>query len=180
MPVYTATGDSGHTSLADGSRAAKDHIRIHAYGTLDECNAVLGLVRVKTEDSSIGQALAAIQEALFLAGGELATPDASPAITTDHIAQLEQLIDRAEDSLPKLSSFILPGGTETAARLHLARTVVRRAERHMVTLHRQEPLNPALLAWVNRLGDLLFVWARLANQQAGRQDIVVGNGVIQD
>ena len=185
MKIYTKTGDSGETGLFAGPRVSKDDLRIEAYGTVDELNAVLGLVRSAAAMSSsqyklpteIDSLLATIQHTLFDLGSQLATPDPKSRgtnfVTNRQIESLEQAIDRFESQLPPLQNFILPGGAPAAAWLHLARTVCRRAERHVVTLtHReQENVLPEALIYLNRLSDLLFVLARAANQAAGQADV---------
>lgn len=177
--IYTRTGDAGDTSLFGGERVRKDDLRVSAYGTIDELNAVIGLVRAAGAVHEIDSVLERLQHHLFDLGAELATPDATSAaaahagrMTADRVAALEQEIDRFEARLPPLREFVLPGGTAAAAALHHARTVARRAEREIVTLAAREPLNPELLKYVNRLSDLLFVLARAANQAAGRPDVV--------
>lgn len=176
--IYTRTGDAGETSLFGGRRVPKDDLRVSAYGTIDELNAVLGVARAAGPGAEIDAVLERLQHHLFDLGAELATPPAAPAAAAAHaprvaaawVEDLERDIDRFEDGLPPLRQFILPGGTPAAAMLHLARTVARRAEREIVTLAAHEGLNPELLKFVNRLSDLLFVLARAANQAAGRPD----------
>ena len=177
MKIYTRTGDDGSTSLYGGKRVSKNDARVEAYGSVDELNAWLGLVRSQQSGDFINGVLDRVQGELFTLGGELArgTPPASPSSTSliaqSHIDRLEQDIDEAQRVLPALNSFILPGGTQAAASLQLARTVARRAERAVVTLHAREPVRDELLRYLNRLSDLLFVLARRANHDAGRQDI---------
>ena len=174
--IYTRTGDRGETGLIGGRRVPKDHLRVEAYGAVDELNAHLGLVRAQTEDVELAALLDDIQHRLFDLGAELATPagpaGAAPAIATAEIEQLERSIDRHQTSLPPLREFILPGGTALAAALHVARTVCRRAERRLVTLGREEPVRADLLRYLNRLSDLLFVLARVVNHRAGRSDVI--------
>lgn len=178
MKIYTKTGDSGETGLFAGGRVPKDDARIEAYGTVDELNSILGMVRSRPLTPELDGALAQIQHALFAVGGELATPDAAGRgmrlIGPSHISRLEQQIDDCERQLAPLSQFILPGGCSAAAELHLARTICRRAERRVVTLQRTGSASVAqdLIVYLNRLSDLLFVMARLANQQAGVADVV--------
>lgn len=174
MKLYTRTGDDGSTGLFGGQRVDKDAIRVEAYGTVDELNAALGLALVACEDAALRDALTKIQSRLFDVGADLCSPteDKKPrSVTRDHIAELEALIDQLNDPLPELRSFILPGGTELAARLHLARTIARRAERRVVSLSRSEPVTETILPYLNRLNDLLFNMARRANQLAGIEDI---------
>ncbi len=176
--IYTRTGDGGETSLFGGQRVPKHDLRVSAYGTIDELNAVLGVARAAGPGPEIDRVLARLQHHLFDLGAELATPPAASAGAAAHaprvaaawVEALERDIDRFEDGLPPLREFILPGGTPAAAALHLARTVARRGEREIVALAAREPLNPELLKFVNRLSDLLFVLARAANHAAGRPD----------
>ncbi len=167
--IYTKTGDDGSTGLADGARRAKDDARIAAYGTADEANSVIGIARLHTA-GDLDAMLARIQNDLFDVGADLATPgddfgaDTKSLRATDgQVARLEAEIDAMNDGLSPLTSFILPGGSAAAAYLHLARTVVRRAERLAVTAARTEPVNPAAIRYLNRLSDHLFVAARVAN-----------------
>lgn len=175
--IYTRTGDGGETSLFGGGRVPKDDLRVRAYGTIDELNAVIGVARTAEPPPEIDRILERLQHQLFDLGAELATRDATPAaghvmrVTPERVAALEQDIDRFEAFLPPLRQFVLPGGTPAAAALHQARTVARRAEREIVRLAGREPINPELLKYVNRLSDLLFVLARAANHAAGRPDV---------
>ncbi len=177
MKIYTKTGDQGMTGVLGSGRVTKDDPRIEAYGTVDELNAVLGLVRASGLDPDLDASVAAIQDDLFAVGAALADPvENGPfqaLITPDHTERLERIIDDLEASLPPLTQFILPGGTPAAAQLHLARTVCRRAERMAVRLCRQpgEHVAAPLLVYLNRLGDLLFVLARAVNHRAGVADI---------
>jgi cob(I)alamin adenosyltransferase len=178
MKIYTKRGDDGSTGLFGGSRVQKDHLRIGAYGTLDELNSALGVVIVEALKHPPTQPLAAelllIQGEIFQAGAELATPQEKKVPTgLVGVAQTERLeasIDRMEQELPELKSFILPGGSEAASRMHVARTISRRAEREMVAVHREEMLRPELLAYVNRLSDYFFVMARVLNHRLKVQD----------
>lgn len=175
MKIYTRMGDSGQTSLLGGKRVRKDDPGIEAYGTVDELNAVLGLVRAEQLPREIDALLARVQNELFELGAELATPEGSAhsrqRITDRHAADMEEAIDQWEVVLKPLRQFILPGGTPAAAGLHLARTVCRRAERRVVALRDSSPVSDAVLVYLNRLSDLLFVLARAANHQAGRADV---------
>lgn len=188
MKIYTKTGDDGETGLYGGPRVRKDHLRIEAFGAVDELNALVGLARCEpldapAEDDSTGETdklLARIQSELFDLGAELATPDpermGTKLITAEHIARLEATIDAYDERLPPLKAFILPGGVRAAALLHVARTVCRRAERRLVSLMAAEPNDTApisaeLIVYLNRLSDLLFVLARLVNQTAGQPDV---------
>ena len=174
MKIYTKTGDSGETSLLGGLRVPKDHLRVAAYGDVDELSAALGMVRVFTGSSALGRLLASCQRDLFAVGAQLADPThevanrrAKAAVRTAHIRRLERAIDTRDARLPTLDAFILPGGSKTGALLHLARTTCRRAERAVVTLSRGADVDPRIVAYLNRLADLLFVLAREANLDAG-------------
>lgn len=168
MKIYTKKGDTGETGLFGGGRVAKDDLRIRTYGTVDELNAVLGCVLAQSEmDEDLRSRLSRLQAELFQLGAELATPRGKrlPAsvLSSADVEKMEREIDAMEAKLAPLRSFILPGGTSASALLHLARTVSRRAERELVSLHRQEPLRLEVLAYLNRLSDYLFVCARYAN-----------------
>ncbi|HEX7448869.1 MAG TPA: cob(I)yrinic acid a,c-diamide adenosyltransferase [Pirellulales bacterium] len=175
MKIYTKTGDRGDTGLFGGPRVRKDDPRIEAYGTVDELNAVLGLVRCEPLDAPLDDLLATIQSELFDLGAELATPEpqrlGTRTLAAAHIARLEAAIDQHEAALEPLKAFILPGGTRAAALLHLARTVCRRAERRLVTLADREVISADLIIYLNRLSDLLFVLARSVNRAAGLADV---------
>ncbi|MBC7496199.1 MAG: cob(I)yrinic acid a,c-diamide adenosyltransferase [Sphingomonadaceae bacterium] len=168
--IYTRTGDDGSTGLASGDRRAKDDARVAAYGTVDEANSIIGLVRLHTGGDALDAMFACIQNDLFDVGADLATPgddfaadSKSLRATPAQVDRLEAEIDTMNAALSPLTSFILPGGTAAAAYLHLARTVVRRAERLAVTAARAEPINPTAIRYLNRLSDHLFVAARVAN-----------------
>ena len=173
--IYTRTGDQGDTGLADGSRIPKDHVRAQAIGDVDELNCAIGVAIGAVTNEEIGAMLSAIQNELFDLGADIATPaeDFSPSETALRIVQpqidrLEREIDRMNESLEPLRSFILPGGGAAAAHLHLARAIVRRAERSTVEASRHVPLNPLARIYLNRLSDHLFVLARsLAKQKGG-------------
>jgi cob(I)alamin adenosyltransferase len=177
MKIYTKTGDDGETGLFGGPRVRKDSLRIEAFGTVDELNAVLGLARASGLPAEIDAVIEPIQHELFALGAELATPNperhGTALVGASAIAALEQAIDRAETSLQPLRQFILPGGAPAAAQLHVARTVCRRAERRLTSLiaATDEPVSPNTLVYLNRLSDLLFVLARQANALAGRPDV---------
>lgn len=174
MKIYTKTGDNGQTGLFGGQRVAKDSLRVHAYGTADECNAAIGVARAALPPPELDALLARIQNQLFVVGADLATPGESasiPRVGADDVAFLEQAIDDLEESLEPLRQFILPGGTAAAAHLHLARTICRRAERWVVSLAQAEPVNTLVLVYLNRLSDLLFVAARAANARAATPDV---------
>lgn len=170
--VYTKSGDAGQTSLVDGSRVSKADTRVAAYGDVDELNSLLGWARVKLADEQLNAALGRIQNELFIVGADLASPlaIAVPRIDGARVADLERLIDLLLEELDELKEFILPGGTEAAAILHLARTVARRAERLVVALAAEAEINTQALIYLNRLSDLLFVMARAANHRAGTRE----------
>ncbi len=170
MKIYTRTGDRGETSLFGGQRVPKDHLRVEAYGTVDELNACLGWARTLLPPGEVADVVEAVQNDLFTLGADLATPEEGaevPRVPAAWVERLEGWIDRAQERVPPLRSFVLPGGAPAAAALHLARTVCRRAERRVVALARTEPVNPELIRYLNRLSDLLFVLARQANREAG-------------
>jgi len=177
MKIYTKTGDAGETGLFAGPRVRKDHPRIEAYGAVDELNADLGVVRASKPPVDIDDVLADVQTALFSVGGQLATPDPAAhgmeLVGEDDIARLEAAIDRFDGNLPPLKRFILPGGSPAAAALHRARCVCRRAERRVVTLAATpgETVSEALIRYLNRLSDLLFVLARTANHLSGVPEV---------
>ena len=168
MKIYTKTGDKGETGLFGGRRVRKDHPRIAAYGDVDELNALLGLARRLNDRPELDRILQKIQNDLFDLGAVLATPDpgrlrGGSFIRREDISALEEEIDRLDRDLPPLRNFILPGGSELAANLHLARTVCRRAEREIVALAEKEPVGEEVLGYINRLSDFLFVLARWVN-----------------
>jgi cob(I)alamin adenosyltransferase len=181
MKIYTKTGDTGETGLPGGVRLPKDAGVPECCGTVDELNATLGMVRAGELPSDIDQLLERIQSQLFDLGAEIARQGADapgmPAVGPEHIRALEEAIDRYDAELPPLTNFILPGGTPAAAGLHFARTVCRRAERRLVSLRREIPaLAPHLVVYLNRLSDLLFVLARLANARAGQPETLWRRG----
>jgi cob(I)alamin adenosyltransferase len=176
VKLYTRTGDAGETSLFGGTRARKDDPRVDAYGEVDEINAWLGLARASSIDPELATELERLQRDLFALGAQLADPAEKIAarvtkasLTDEDVTRLEGLIDRMEAELPPLRRFILAGGAPAGAALHVARTVCRRAERRIVALN--PPVDPVLLRYVNRLSDLLFVLARVANHRAGVPEI---------
>jgi cob(I)alamin adenosyltransferase len=178
MKIYTRTGDSGETGLLGAGRVRKNVARVEAYGGVDELNACLGAVCAVLTDSGLLDLLASIQRDLFAVGARLADVRKGKArdvekatIPPQRVSDLERVIDRFEEELPPLKHFILPGGCETGARLHLARAVCRRAERRIVALAAEEEIPAVILAYVNRLSDLLFVLARLVNRRAGAEEI---------
>ncbi len=178
MKIYTRTGDTGETGLLGGVRVKKHDLRIEAYGTVDELNAVLGVVRAARPSSRVDQILDHIQNELFSVGAELATPTTAGShfgrVEESQVARLEEMIDLCETDLSPLKNFILPGGTPAAAQLHLARTVCRRAERLVVALSESSAVSPQLVVYLNRLSDLLFVLARYENAHAGVADVKWG------
>ena len=178
MKIYTRRGDAGDTDLFGSGRVGKDHLRVEAYGAVDELNAFLGACATATDDTELRAYVQSLQCALFELGAYLATPEARHRDamnmhepSDDAIAALEARIDAFETELPPLERFVLPGGTPAAAAFHVARTVCRRAERLAVALHRTEPLAPSAVRYLNRLSDLLFVLARVANRRAGVSDV---------
>ena len=175
MKIYTKGGDTGETSLFGGVRVPKDDLRIRTYGTLDELNGLLGLALTESPlDRGLGDQLLRLQDELFRLGSELATPRGKTIsmrwVSDAETSRLESEIDAMEAALTPLKTFILPGGSRLSALLHLARSVSRRAERELITLHRAEPVRGEVLRYVNRLSDHLFVCARFANHIAGVQD----------
>ena len=180
VKIYTRTGDKGTTALMGGERVAKNHIRVSAFGDVDETNAAIGLARVTAPADLSADLLAAIQTDLFSIGGALATPEPDRlkqqqrdkvVVEPARITALEAAIDAADLELPALTAFVLPGGTPKAAALHLARTVCRRAERNIVHMSHMEYVPAEVLVYFNRLSDLLFTLARLANHRAGVADV---------
>jgi len=176
MKIYTKTGDKGETGLFSGKRVPKNSPYIEGYGNVDELNSAIGLAIALVKDLEILDILKPIQKQLFRVGADLATAfDDKKAKAAKHIQRiesgdvhgLERTIDRLEEKLPKLTKFILPGGSRSAATLHLARTICRRAERSVTALHLEKKANPAVLTYLNRLSDLLFVLARYTNFQEG-------------
>lgn len=198
MKLYTKTGDDGTTGLFGGGRVPKNHPRVEAYGTVDELNAALGLAAAALDLTSEGAAeasktramsgnksitdqfhhiLSHLQSRLFDIGADLATPQGTAheskvqRINDQNVSEIEQWIDEVESGNTPMKHFVMPGGTELAARLHLARTICRRAERLLVTLQRDSIINIATLIYINRVSDLLFAMARRANKEAGFQDV---------
>jgi cob(I)alamin adenosyltransferase len=175
MKIYTRTGDRGETGLLGGARVDKNVLRVETYGEMDELNAALGVARAQVSDSEIAAILEALQRDLFSVGALLADPEGKfqsnkVAIAPADVERLERHIDHFESRLPPLTRFLLPGGSAGAAALHLARAVARRAERRLVALSRAESVPPALLAFLNRLSDLLFVLARWENHQRASEE----------
>jgi len=178
VKIYTRTGDGGETALFGGGRVSKDHPRTSAYGDVDELNSAIGVARATGPAELFDDLLEGIQRDLFAIGGRLATPEpekvakaiAKAVLPSDRAAAFERVMDDAEAELPPLRAFVLPGGTPKAAALHLARTVCRRAERSVVRLAREDEAPGEILVYLNRLSDLLFTLARLANHRAGTGD----------
>ena len=177
MKIYTKTGDTGETGLFGGARVSKASLRVETYGEVDELNSAVGWARVSVSDPDLDALLNQIQNDLFEVGAELGSTDdrkrktTMPLIEEKQVVALERAIDKYEEGPSALTSFVLPGGSEGAARFHLARCVCRRAERSLVALGAQETLRGELLRYLNRLSDLLFVLARYANHTAGVEDI---------
>jgi cob(I)alamin adenosyltransferase len=179
MKIYTKTGDAGETGLFGGGRVPKDHPRTTAYGEIDELNSTLGVVRATAPVDFYDSLLESIQRDLFSIGGHLATPDPAKVakalekadLSVERVALFERVMDEADGELRSLRSFVLPAGTPKAATLHLARTVCRRAERSVVALAHESEVPTLFLAYLNRLSDLLFTLARLANHRAGAGDV---------
>jgi cob(I)alamin adenosyltransferase len=179
VSIYTGTGDEGDTGLFGGGRVPKDHARVAAYGDVDELNSAIGAVRATPPLGFQDPILETIQRDLFSLGGHLATPDPEKVakalekaeLSEARVREFESLIDDADRELPPLRAFILPAGTAKAAALHLARTVCRRAERSVVHLSHESPVPPLFVVYLNRLSDLLFTLARLANHRDGAGDV---------
>jgi cob(I)alamin adenosyltransferase len=179
MRIYTRTGDEGETGLFGGGRVPKDHPRVAAYGDVDELNCALGVARATDPAGFFNDLIESVQRDLFAIGGQLATPDpervakalAKAELSEARVSELERVIDSADEELPPLRAFVLPAGTLKAASLHLARTVCRRAERSVVRLAREEPVPRLFVVYLNRLSDLLFTLARLANHRHGTGDV---------
>ncbi len=167
--IYTRTGDAGETGTADGSRLSKDDSLIHAQGDIDELNSFIGMLASKLDDSKLVELLNRIQHDLFDIGAELSV--SQQYITADNVGLLEQQLDHFNADLPPLKEFILPGGGEAASLCHVARAVCRRAERSLVRLHQEKETGTELLAYINRLSDLLFVLARVITRSAGEQEV---------
>jgi cob(I)alamin adenosyltransferase len=167
--VYTRTGDAGQTSLVGGKRVSKASLRVDAYGDVDELNCVVGVARARLEDREIDETLGAIQNDLFTLGADLASPSdiEVPRIDKAFVKTLEDYSDHYLAQLEPLKEFILPGGSEAGATLHVARTIARRAERRVVELAANEELNAQAIVYLNRLSDLLFILARVVNNRAG-------------
>ena len=181
LRIYTRTGDGGETGLFGGGRVPKDHPRVAAYGDVDELNSAIGVVRATAPADFMDALLESIQRDLFAIGGHLATPDPERVkkalaadkthLTDARVAAFERAIDEADAELPPLKAFVLPGGTPKAAALHVARTVCRRAERSVIALAHDTDVPGLFVAYLNRLSDLLFTLARLANHRDGAGDV---------
>lgn len=180
MKIYTRTGDAGDTALFGGGRVSKDHHRVSAYGTVDELNAAVGVAVASVVDAEIRARLSRIQHDLFAVGAVLATippqedrprPKGLPDLPMERVPEMESWMDSADEELPALRAFILPGGSPGGAALHLARTVCRRAERAVVHLATLEEVDEGIVVYLNRLSDLLFTFARLENHRAGSADV---------
>jgi cob(I)alamin adenosyltransferase len=178
MKIYTRTGDEGETGLFGGGRVPKDHPRVAAYGDVDELSSTIGVARATEPVGFFDPLLESVQRDLFAIGGQLATPDPAKVakalekadLSEARVAEFERVMDAADHELPPLRAFVLPAGTPKAAALHLARTVCRRAERSVVRLARESDVPSLFVVYLNRLSDLLFTLARLANHQAGVGD----------
>lgn len=167
--IYTRTGDKGETGLGDGSRVEKDHIRVEAFGTVDELNSIIGMVLAHEIPEEVQTCLNKVQHHLFDLGGELCIPGHT-ALDQDYITYLENTLDDLNAELPNLKEFILPAGGKATSSCHLARTVCRRAERRIITLSKSETISPFSISYLNRLSDLLFVAARvLARAENGAE-----------
>ena len=169
--IYTRTGDDGTTGLGDGTRVAKDSARVNAYGTVDEANSTIGLLLAADLRDDVRELLTRVQHQLFDLGGELCIPGHAAIFDAD-VEALEARLDHYNNDLPPLKDFILPGGGEAAARCHIARTVVRRAERDTVTLSRVDAVRPQAIRYLNRLSDLLFVLSRVLARASGHGEVL--------
>lgn len=172
--IYTKTGDKGSTGLGDGTRVAKDSLRVQAMGDVDELNSIIGIIQTEAPEANIHAVLEAIQHDLFDMGGELCMPGHA-MIKPERVTALETQLDAWNETLSPLKEFILPGGSRSAAYCHLARTVCRRAERTMTTLNSQEKITEVSLQYINRLSDLLFVLCRILNKNANVPDVLWKN-----
>jgi cob(I)alamin adenosyltransferase len=179
MRIYTKTGDEGATGLFGGGRVEKDHPRVAAYGDVDELNSAIGMVRATAPAEFFDPLLESIQRDLFAIGGHLATPDpdkvraalAKAELSVERVELFERVIDEADRELPALTAFVLPAGTPKAAALHMARTICRRAERSVVHLAHETEVHELFMVYLNRMSDLLFTLARLANHRDGTGDV---------
>jgi cob(I)alamin adenosyltransferase len=179
VKIYTRTGDTGETALFGGGRVTKDHPRVAAYGDVDELNSVIGLIRATEPAALFDPLLESIQRDLFSIGGHLATPDPErvrkalekATLSPERVSEFERAMDEADQELQPLKAFVLPAGTPKASALHLGRTVCRRAERSVVHLAHDNDVPELFVVYLNRLSDLLFILARLANHRAGVSDV---------
>jgi cob(I)alamin adenosyltransferase len=176
MKIYTKTGDKGTTALFGGKRVSKADLRIDAYGTVDELNSFIGLLRDQEVNQKRKKSIIEIQNTLFVVGSNLATEPGNtkvkvPSLTESDIEELERAIDKMEEELPPLKSFVLPGGHQAVSFCHVARTVCRRAERLVIALNNQEPIDPAIIKYLNRLSDFLFVLSRKMSHEVGAEEI---------
>jgi len=175
MKIYTKTGDDGKTSLFDNTRVWKSHDRIMSYGAVDELNSALGIVLAMKLDNDLNEIVSKIQNDLFIVGSDLANPNMKnqkTRTTKKMVILLEEMIDKLESELSELTSFILPGGTILASILHLARTIARRAETHVVSLSQNEDVTNESFIYLNRLSDLLFIIARTINKRNNINDVI--------
>lgn len=177
MSIYTKFGDKGKTSLYGGKTVGKDSLRVDTYGTMDELNSFLGIVIAELSEKNVKNNLIQIQKDLFEVGTSLATPskNISSDLTkylTKRVKSFEDEIDNLSKKLPELENFILPGGSKTGSKIHFARTLVRRAERKVVALSRQENINAQILIFLNRLSDLLFMYARFVNKKENKKETI--------
>jgi cob(I)alamin adenosyltransferase len=173
--IYTRTGDKGETGLGDGSRVDKDSLRVEAYGTVDEVNSAVGLVLAAELPAPVRECLTRVQHELFDLGGELCMPGYT-LVPDSYVEGLEASLDAFNENLPPLKDFILPGGSEAAARCHIARTVARRAERRVISLSHNEAVNEVSIRYLNRLSDLLFVIARVLARHDGGSEVLWVHG----
>jgi len=178
MKIYTKAGDKGETGLFGGERVSKDSLRIEAYGTIDELNSFIGLALNEVNDSAVQKLLGKIQNTLFVLGSDLSAPENDknkirkiPRISKIHYEEIENEIDKFDEQLNELKSFILPGGSRSAAIMHVCRTICRRAERRVVSLNNAVDINRDIVIFLNRLSDLFFVLARYVNKISGNKDI---------
>lgn len=178
MKIYTKQGDKGKTRLFNNECVSKDSLRVEAYGAVDELNAAVGFVRAMRPSADLDKILKDLQNHFFVLGSDLATPKNAklgrkiPRINDSDIRKLENIIDKYDAKLPALKQFILPGGSAVGASLHMARTICRRAERIAVKLLQKEKINPEVIKYLNRMSDLLFVLARVANLNQGVKDVI--------
>ncbi|MFH1222259.1 MAG: cob(I)yrinic acid a,c-diamide adenosyltransferase [Candidatus Micrarchaeota archaeon] len=172
MPIYTRIGDKGDTLDLNGKKVSKDDLRVEAYGSVDELNAALGIAIAFTEDGEMQAILTDVQKDLFAMGAELASEGSSKKIIPAKTEKLEKIIDALDPQLPFLKNFIIPGGCKTAAVLHLTRTICRRVERRVIAAAKHNKINPEIIKYLNRLGDLLFILARYANRKKRYEETI--------